>query len=621
MKLFLSWLALVGLWFGFGTTAYAQSYEETSLSQYWKSRNRYRAQPTNIIRRTVRRVKPSLSSSRQRVRSARQKRARTSIRPSTASVIRQRRRAPSQTTYKRRQSQSRGVSRLTGDMSLPTTAVVSVRSLRQRQAVKIIDQAEIPLFRLGVSHRKNYKTTDFLQAANLKRMRWSILDSEGTLTDDLTQFSLVVNGGSFPFEEDGTVNLYLPEYRLSVGETKAFDIGLRIQDSSRLPHLPGTLQIQLESIMFGTETGKKEIPVVIRGNKVSQKIVFDPVPIVNAASVFAGYSHQIYGRSLSAGEEEFVLAVNFQAHYDDFVIDSLTVTEQLSGGDVDHFIDRIQAVDLKTGQVVDESRFLNGRAHFDLSTSIFVPRNGERRIGFRVRVEDSVRVGTLNTNFKLNLLTSGVDVRGLGSGKEVPESQKNFSVQADTFFVTGGQITLRPAQNNFSLAVTDNLAPIYRFVIENGGARDVSLGRISFHVRLGGLKLTGDGVPDDLAIRRVINGNEVSLVEFDSLGMTGDIVHFDALNEVLVPRKSRAEYVLKARLSEKGTASNNDSVGVQILGDSSRQVGRLSQVRTGSTRFVWSDHSGRPHSTSSEDWMSGYFVDGLPTNTVVNYRR
>jgi hypothetical protein len=141
------------------------------------------------------------------------------------------------------------------------------------------------------------------------------------------------------------------------------------------------------------------------------------------------------------------------------------------------------------------------------------------------------------------------------------------------------------------------------------------------NVRPEGLDFPDGRSTDDFELRQMANNREVQGMEFNVQLGSGDIVIFDATTEMYVGRNETLEFVLKVRLEDIGGDASGDSIAVQILGDSTLNTGTLASVRAAGAKFIWSDQSARPHTTGSQDWISGYLLPGLPTNYSLQRRQ
>ncbi|MCF7812387.1 hypothetical protein K9M59_02210 [Candidatus Gracilibacteria bacterium] len=518
------------------------------------------------------------------------------------------------TIYRSRQNTS-----LTGQTDHQLT--VHVNSIRPNQDVSSITSQPIRVFQIGVSNNSRGVGTDFVEPVLLDTLTFQMFSNSG-IASDPTNFSLVlegVEGQEFEFEQNGEVTLRFQKARLAQGDSLSFNVALKVDDPSFTPHVPGSLRLRLFRTTAVTESSQQSVRTILTGSPISDYISFDPAPQTTGTPQFSGTPHQIFGKTLSASEEATVLALNFSAHYDDMYIREITLEDTLSNGGVDSFINKIEAINSSTGEVLDTARFTNGRAHFQFSRRFLIPRNSQRQIHFDVQTASRINTGNQSSQFRLQLDPADIEVWGIGSGSEIPLSNKNFSVQTDTFVVvqSGGGMRVSPASQPNGFAVSNNLNQVYRFQISNPSNQDVSLGRITLNITLSGLSYPGGRSADDFQIKQIYGGQEVSGTSFTpSLG-SGNTVTFDTGTELLINRHSQVELALKLQLEDEPGDVDADSVAVQVLGDSSSMSGTLSEVRSNGANFIWSDHSGRPHTTQSKDWLSGYLVNGLPTNTVV----
>ena len=162
---------------------------------------------------------------------------------------------------------------------------------------------------------------------------------------------------------------------------------------------------------------------------------------------------------------------------------------------------------------------------------------------------------------------------------------------------------------------------LFRFKVLNPGDREISVGRVSMQLTLSGVEFGGGLDVGKVQLKELVNGREINGVRFNTTSAGGDTVVFDAVGEVFLGKRSEREFVLKAVLDDLPGDPDGDFVTVKILGDTVAQAGTFEQVRGGGANFIWSDHSGRPHTTSSSDWRNGRSVFGLPSNPISVWRR
>ena len=150
----------------------------------------------------------------------------------------------------------------------------------------------------------------------------------------------------------------------------------------------------------------------------------------------------------------------------------------------------------------------------------------------------------------------------------------------------------------------------------------MALGRVSFDVYLSGMQYSGGSASlDDFALVLLNSqGNEVSYQSFKPTNISGSKISFDALDQVLLEGHQTRTFALKLKLVNLAGDDKSDSVTIKILGDTQYQKGDLNDLRTTNKNFIWSDYSGSPHTLNSQDWLSGYQFQGLPTSNYVKYK-
>jgi len=510
---------------------------------------------------------------------------------------------------------------------------MSVIATEQAQPVYTIDGTPIQVFQLGVNNKSTVRSNSFSEALKLNTMTFQMFSNTGIAADSrmfelgISESGSVVDSTYFQFDSNGKVTLKFNNARVAKGEGLEFNVFVRVENPANTPRTNGAFQLRLLRATASTEQGGKAVIPQITKNALSDRIAYMPdaavsrgeTPVVESTPS----STEIFGKIVSANERVFALALNFEAHYDDMLIKEIIVRNELGGNDIDKFVDTIYAVDTVSGQALGQAKFTQGTATFRFFSPIRVNREQERHIGFKVQIDDRVETGRYDTRFKLNVDSDDVVVQGVGSGRELSNSYKNFSLNTHTFLAVqsgGGVEIVSTERQPEGFSATENMERIYRFKMLNPDEKEISIGRIAFDIRLSGISFPGGISSDDFELKQIQKGREVEGGSFNPIVTSGSIITFDAGTELYIPRRGEVEFVLKAKLADIGGSSDMDSVAVQVLGDSNLWTGTLSSVRSSNAHFIWSDHSGRPHTLNSQDWVSGYLIIGLPTSRIVNYR-
>jgi hypothetical protein len=498
-----------------------------------------------------------------------------------------------------------------------STIQAQVTAIRPRQSVHTITTDLVDIFKIGVQNTTAKTSLRFVESVLLDQATFRLFSNTG-IAEDVRNLELDIAGSTANFDADGSVTVQFHNTRISRGDSLEFNASVRIKDPSTTPHIPGTFRLRIERMTAIGESSNKTISVQVRGTTNSSNIVFDPVSTLTGGdSSISGNTYiQISGGTLAAGEEEYVLGANFSAYYDDLSIRDITLRNTLTGSDIDPFVSRVSAIDLQTGKVLATGRFSNGAVTLHLSPRVFVGRNQQARLGFKVTVADPVPRSSLDARFKLDVLPADLVVESKTTGRELPDSNKNFSIDSQEFAVSQGRMTIAAAGTQTSFAVDTNTPEtVFRFMA-NGGPSDSAIGRISLEVYPSGCTFGGGSLDaGDVSLVRV-NGSQ-QYAESATITASGNKITFDFPTEFYLSMNNSVQFGLQLKLDDVSGNNDSDSIAVKILGDGVYNNGTLSSVRSSGANFIWSDTSARMHSTTTTDWFSGYLVSGLPSNTVV----
>ena len=498
-----------------------------------------------------------------------------------------------------------------------STLKIQATPIKQSRAISSVNKTVIPVFEIGVFAQRNKNDQLAPETIILKKIKFDIIENSG-LVDDFSNFQLDVNGQKVAFEDDGNVTVQMKNARIPQDQSLGLEVNINVIDPEQIPHIPGSMRLRVIGAEAYVEQTDEKARIRILGQRMSEQISWDPVPHATEDSSFVGRVSQIFGENLSAGSEAFVLAVNFQAHFDDLLIEELIVTDSLSDNSIGNWTRKLQAVDALTGKVLGETRFLRGKARFRLRPAFFIGRGSQGKIAFKIFLNDKIDVTTQTPRFKLDVLPENVAVRGLGSGRLLSNSNKNFSSQAQDFLVTNSAIEIESSLSQPTpVAITGSAEPVYKFKIKNTGRKEVSLARISMQTNLSGANYIGGISADDFELKLAHEGNEITdIAPFVSSISGSNTVIFDAIDEFTIERNQEQEFILKIALQK--ITSGTGTLSVSFLGDSTFASGTLSGLRSAGSNFIWSDHSTSLHSVANKDFLSGYRVKGLPGRSFVN---
>ena len=491
---------------------------------------------------------------------------------------------------------------------------VNVNPLERSTDIQIVDETPIKLFEIGFSRPKQFDSLTFPSTYYVNKLSFDIIDNAG-LVDDFSKFQLDINGESFNFETDGTITLSLKNARLTSGDDLSIDVAIKVEDANAIPHNPGYVRVRLKDVEAYDESNYQTVQTITKGDRISELIKWDPIPQVTETPVFGGQVRRIEGRTLQAGESEFVLSLNLEAHYDDMLIQNLTVRNITSGNALDSWSYRLRAYDMTNGEALGDSRFLSGKASFAFQANIKIGRNHQRKIGFRIYLNDKIRSSNENPEFQLDVYPSDVTVYGIGSGREVPTENMYFSSQSESFIVANSSIQVEESSSQPSYIFTNSsLETMYKFKIRNTGNKDISIARISANIWINGMSYPGGMSDDDFRLVLLKNNHSYDIDEFISTVKNSSKITFDTIDEITIPEGYEQEFGIQIALSEDDSSSNN-TISINLLSDTTLSKDFLADLRSEDKNFIWSDHTAHPHSTDTNDFLSGYKVYGLPSNT------
>lgn len=495
-----------------------------------------------------------------------------------------------------------------------STLNIRIRQTQISKPITEIDDEAIQVFSLGFSHIGSVSRTDFKPALLVEKVAFRLIDNTGAVADP-TNFSLVTEDQDFDFDKDGKVVIDFSNFRLANGESKSVDIGIKIENPDIFPRINGSFRVRLDSATASNESTFTQIPVKLNGPSISKFVTLYPRTGTSGNPVLVSTPDTIYSRTLSAGEKATVLGIKLGASYDDMILRKITV-HNLQGRSIDSWVNKINLINYNSGKTIASTRFINGAATFNINNSrVQINRNSRVHLGFEVELNSTLKTSQ-DTQFQLSLDSSDVEVWGIGTGREVPSSQKTVNFDSQPFFVAhnGGKGGISHSSNQPQLFATTSLNSVYRFKVTNSGSHEFSLKRISMDVYPSGMAFAGGG-SSDFALMESVNGNESRNTRFTSTFTGGNRVQFDAQNEIYIPARSEREFALRVALQNTG---GSRSVAVKLLGDDALYKGTSSTLQSHAVNFIWSDHSGGPHTSGSADWFSGYLFPGLPSDLYLN---
>lgn len=502
-----------------------------------------------------------------------------------------------------------------GNNSSITTTVKKFRT----KNIYEINAEPIDIMQVSFYHRGNRSRSSFTEPARISKATFEIIDNSG-IVEDFENISLLVNDNEFRFDERGEVTVQFQNLRLPVNTREALSIGIKVFDPLNTPSVNGNMRVRLKDISAYGESNYEPVQTRIIGSRVSDTITFDPsiISSTNTSSNSVGNVSTIinlYGKMLSAGQSEYVMALELEANYDDFFLDEMTVTDMVSNGGVDSFIDRLDVINLRTNERLSSTKFINGKAVFNFPQRVIIYRNQALNLGFKVHLKGTLPSSAINNQFRLNVTPADVTLYSANTGNRVPDGNKNFGIRNETFTV---------AQNGLSIVPNSETVPdlvvnagyktlVHALTVTSYGKKRAAIGRMSFDVYLSGLDFAGGSISSDDFELVLMSGKRHNTIPYTAT-TNGSMVQFTFETPLEIYRNETTKLGLKVALENTGASSNNDSASVRILGDSSLQVGTLAEVEARGSNFIWSDYSARPHSVNSSDWISGYLIPGIPSN-------
>ena len=512
-------------------------------------------------------------------------------------------------------ARSNNYTRVSADTSYQG-ATVTIHSPKLTNALSQNIDEPIDVFEIGIRNDFGSRNT-VPEVLLVRNMEFEIIDREGAFLD-FSDFKLRINGEVFRFNTSGGLHVTQSQgNRVTRGDSLNFDVDLLIEDVGTLPNMYGGLRVKLTGLDVIREQGFNSVQSRYVGSTTSQFLSLQPYSRNSGNSVLSGQPVNIYGKTLAAGSSELVLALGLESVDDDLQIRDLTVRESLSNGAIDGWASSLQMIDNTTGSVLDTAYFSGGKASFSLNPPFTIYRNQRKSIAFRLNLRDNISINTSSNAFKLDLAPQDIDVYSLSTGNALSLANKTINTDSEIFAISaGGAVSIVNSGSQPSLAITSNPNPVYRFTVNNPSSDYISLARITADLYLGGgLVFPGGISPDDFAISDYANGTDY-IIGSTITPVSSSRIRFDFGSEYLISPGSSKTFSIHSALEDNG--GGTPAATAQIPSDSTLYRGTLNSVRSTGVNFIWSDHSASPHTSGSNDWNSGYKIQGLPTSAYVN---
>jgi hypothetical protein len=496
-----------------------------------------------------------------------------------------------------------------------TTTVKKIRT----KAIYEINEEPVDIMQISFYHRGSSSRSSFVEPAKIDKATFEIIDNSG-IVEDTENISLLVNGQEFRFDEHGEVTVQFGNLRLPVNKREALNVGIKVFDPLNTPSVNGNMRIRLADVTAYGESDFDPITTRIVGSRISNTITFDPSIITTANtssnSINNVQTHSnIYGKMLSAGQSELVMSLELEANYDDFWLDEITLTDVASNGGIDTFVNRIDAINLRTNEKLSSTKFINGKALFDFPQRVLIYRDQALTIGFKVYLKGTLTTSSINNQFRLNVLPADVGIYSANTGNRVSDSNKNFSIKNETFTVAQNGLSIQNNSEPITQLITNaNYKTLVNVLdITSFGKKRTAISRMSFDLYPSGLDFAGGTISaDDFEIVRISGNRHLDMPH--TVVTNGNTAQFTFDDPLEIYRNETTKIGIKVALENTDSNTKGDAIGIRMLGDSQLQVDTLANIQSSGSNFIWSDYSGRPHSTTSSDWMSGYLVPGIPSN-------
>lgn len=510
----------------------------------------------------------------------------------------------SPTTYVRRQT--------TTNLQTGALPTLNIKTIGVR-APADFSLAKVDLFELSLSNPRQGRSSTTFTPSLIGDTFSFRLQTNNRSIDDLSFLGIEVEGQVYRFDANGNLDLRIP-VRVSGGDSAGIRIAVVPVDLEYVPRDSGSFRLELLSVGVREEGTDK--PKIIRtvGTRLSEYFTFSPAPTNSGETTVISSQSQIYGKNLTAGEQTVVLALNLEASYDDMALREITVRNQgVVKNNVDSLIQKIELINPQTGEVYGSTRFSNGAARFQLRPALSVLRGRIQQLAFRVTVVSQIPQNITDTSFALQVMGSDIELVSKSTGANVPLGNIDVTGKTETFTISQGGLTLSVATGQLVATGTPNQT--LKLQVRNNSGSGVSLGRVSFQIGLDGVEFAGGtATVDDFALVS-LRGNTQVGTAFNVGNINGSIISFDANDELYISPGSSVDLGLNIAFDNVGS-SRGDSVAISILGDTGfGGSSTLAAQRASGAKFIWSDNSAKPHSTQSRDWLTGAFIDTLPSSS------
>ncbi|MBN1584816.1 hypothetical protein JW899_00400 [Candidatus Uhrbacteria bacterium] len=238
--------------------------------------------------------------------------------------------------------------------------------------------------------------------------------------------------------------------------------------------------------------------------------------------------------------------------------------------------------------------------------NMIIPKDGSKILTVKANLNSVGSSGaTTGYDLKVQLLTTGFRVEGT-SGSTTIETLSSA--------VDGNSKVIRKSKPTIALATLSNVLgagaqSVIRFSVTADAAGDISFKKITAYVVESGTVTVTAPSDIDTILKDITGGNYLNA---STATYATSVLTIDLYEEFTVGAGTTKNFDIFMNISG---AVSSDSVTSRLLTDDTTFTTGDYAAAAAVGEFVWSDKSKTSHSTSTEDWATGYKVKTLPSDS------
>jgi len=275
------------------------------------------------------------------------------------------------------------------------------------------------------------------------------------------------------------------------------------------------------------------------------------------------------------------------------------------------------------GEVIASKAPINSKVHFELAEALTVEKDANVNIVVKAILNDINSAANTGKEFNMSIYA----MEAISGGSSLTAITNLVVTDVDTSLASapkGNEIIVYKAVPTLATVdlsdkkLSSGEEEIYKFSLTADG-NDVSYVNATFAVSGSGAGCSSNimscvGATSSMKLKDV-NG-ELSTVVF-STSTSGGVyyIHMESPTAITVSEGSTKSYSLYATLNGFTTEGNDLSIRIADVVSAHVAPDASADLTSGNYTFVWSDNSGADETLTEDQWMNGYKLTGLETDS------